>query len=69
MLGLSVLVGVITQAMFATLALPQQALADVATLLGALSNLAGTIGLGVLALVLSERGRASSVQIFRSGQS
>ena len=29
-LGLSVLVGVITQAMFATLALPQQALADVA---------------------------------------
>ena len=34
-LGLSVLVGVITQAMFATLALPQQALADVATLLGA----------------------------------
>ena len=68
-LGLSVLVGVITQAMFATLALPQQALADVATLLGALSNLASTIGLGVLALVLSERGRASSVQIFRSGQS
>ncbi|MEV8357563.1 hypothetical protein [Microbacterium sp. NPDC076895] len=68
-LGLSVLVGVITQGMYATLALPQQALADVATLLSALSSLAGTIGLGVLALILTERDRADSVHIFRSGHS
>lgn len=68
-LGLGVLVGVITQGMYATLALPQQELADVAILLGALSSLASTVGLGVLALILSERGRADSVHIFRSGHS
>lgn len=68
-LGLSVTVGVITQGIYATMALPQQAMADVGALLGALTNLASTIGLGVLALVLSERGRATSVQVFRSGQS
>lgn len=66
-LGLSVLVGVMTQGVYATMALPQQAVADVATLLGALSSLASTIGLGVLGLILSERGRAESVHIFRSG--
>ena len=66
-LGLSVLVGVMTQGMYATIALPQQAVADIATLLGALPSLASTIGLGVLALILSDRGRAQSVHIFRSG--
>jgi len=67
-LALSAVVWALTQGAYATMALPQQAMADVGALLGALANLASTIGLGVIAIVLSERGRASSVQIYRSGQ-
>lgn len=67
-LSLSTAAGVVTQGMYVAMTLPQQEMADVAALLGALTTLARTIGLGVLALVLSERGRAGSVQIFRSGQ-
>lgn len=68
-LSLSVAVGVVTQGIYATMTFPQQAMADLTSLLGALTSLASTIGLGVLALILSERGRADSVHIFRSGHS
>ncbi|WP_434969171.1 hypothetical protein [Microbacterium sp. bgisy207] len=61
--------GVLTQALYATLPhTAPQPLTDIAALLGAMTALARTMGLGVLALVLSERARPSSVQIFRSGQ-
>lgn len=43
-----------------------QALADLLAMLGALASLAGTLGLGVLAIALAVRERPGSVEVYRS---
>ncbi|PRB14119.1 hypothetical protein [Microbacterium sp. MYb62] len=43
-----------------------QAFADLFQLLGALAALAGTLGLGIVALVLAARQRPESVEVYRS---
>lgn len=43
-----------------------QAFADLFAVLGALVSLAGTLGLGILAIVLAVRERPSSVEVYRS---
>lgn len=43
-----------------------QAFADLFSMLGALAALAGTLGLGILAIVLAARERPDSVEIYRS---
>lgn len=43
-----------------------QSFADVVQILGTLASLAGTLGLGIVALVIAARSRPESVQVFRS---
>ena len=43
-----------------------QAFADLFLMLGALASLAGTLGLGILAIILAVRERPGSVEVYRS---
>lgn len=66
-LGAQAVMWAIPQAMLATAGtVDVQSTAGLLNLLGTLSSLAGTLGLGILALVLASRPRPESVEVFRS---
>lgn len=66
-LGFQAAAWAIPQAMFATAGtVDVQSIAGLLNLLGTTSSLAGTLGLGILALVLASQQRPESVEVFRS---
>jgi hypothetical protein len=66
-LGLHVLAWVVPQLVFATVR-PEtvQGFADLIASVGALATVAGTFGLGILAMVLAVQRGESAVEVFRS---
>ncbi|WJL96781.1 hypothetical protein QSU92_06315 [Microbacterium sp. ET2] len=65
-LALQVGVWVLTQALAVALGADVLSISGVFVLLGAIAYLAGTVGLGVLAVILGSRRRAATVEVFRS---
>lgn len=66
-LGVYALTRAVPEILFVTIR-PEgiQAFADLLAMLGALASLAGTLGLGILAIALAVRERPGSVEVYRS---